>query len=176
MLTVLPTLPGYASPRRFNEVSKLCSILLSSANQEFVNYAGEIKTRYCATSVRRACPVHFAVRFLFPGVRMIEAGASVLKVTSDALASASNVSGNGGFHLAPVTQTGDIRHTGVSNRCELAFLRTTQELIMNDRAPREIGRPRRVALEKVLCGLPISAVQNVHSALKTPAVASRLRT
>ncbi len=43
---------------------------------------------------------------------------------------------------------------------------------MNDRAPRELGRPRRIALQKVLCGLPISAVQNVHPALKTPALRS----
>ena len=50
--------------------------------------------------------MHFAVRF-FSGVLMIEAGASVLKVTSDALASASNVPGNGGFHVAPVNQTGE---------------------------------------------------------------------
>jgi hypothetical protein len=63
---------------------------------------------------------------------------------------------------APVCQT------GVST----AFLRTAQELIMNDRAPREIGRPRRIALQKVLCGLPISAVQNVHPALKTPSLRS----
>ncbi len=70
-----------------------------------------------------------------------------------------------------------VKHPGVSNRCELAFLRTVQELIMNDRAPREIGRPRRIAPQKVLCGLPISAVQNVHPApITQSAVASRLRT
>ncbi len=64
------------------------------------------------------------------------------------------------------------RRSGVSNRCELAFLRTVQELIMNDRAPREIGRPRRIALQKVLCGLPIYAVQIVHPALKTSTLLS----
>lgn len=57
------------------------------------------------TCIRRACHVHFAVRF-FSGVLMIEAGARVFKVTLDALASASNVPGNGGFHVVPVTQTG----------------------------------------------------------------------
>ena len=60
----------------------------------------------------------------------------------------------------------------MSNRCELAFLRTVQELIMSDRAPREIVRPRRIGLQKVLCGLPISAVHNVHLALKTSALRS----